>query len=90
MRRVSLRIRGKLQGVGFRHFAITNAEKYGLVGHARNRIDGSVEIEIQGDKLGVQGFIGAMHIGPRHAEVDSVEITEIEENPYEKTFRVTF
>jgi len=90
MPRVKLRIRGRVQGVGFRHFAKTNAEKYGLVGHTKNRIDGSVEVEVQGDRTSIQSFIGAMHIGPGYAEVGSVEITEIEENPYEKTFRVIF
>ena len=90
MPRKRLIVRGKVQGVGFRHFARLEVAKHGITGFVRNRIDGCVLIEVQGDKASLEGFIAAMHIGPSHAEVGSVSVSEIEEKSNEAGFTVTF
>lgn len=90
MPRKRLIIRGKVQGVGFRHFARLEATKHGITGFVHNRIDGCVLIEAQGNKTSLEGFIAAMHIGPPHGEVNDVEIGNIEEKQGDKGFIVTF
>jgi len=42
--------RGIVQGVGFRYTAVRVARKYNLTGWVRNRLDGSVEMIVQGNK----------------------------------------
>ena len=42
------RVRGRVQGVGFREACVEQAESLGLTGWVRNRTDGSVEALLQG------------------------------------------
>ena len=39
-------VEGRVQGVGFRYFAQSNAIKYDLTGFARNLNNGMVEIQV--------------------------------------------
>ena len=44
-----LTISGRVQGVGYRDWTITTAQRLGLTGWVRNRMDGAVEALIVGD-----------------------------------------
>ncbi|MFH1862377.1 MAG: acylphosphatase [bacterium] len=82
-------IEGMVQGVGFRYFAHTWAEKLGLCGWARNNWDGSVETEVEGDRSAVEEYITQMKIGPRWGHVTDVQV---EYKPFEgnyKSFDIT-
>lgn len=68
-RAVQLRIEGRVQGVGFRAWAIREARARGLAGWVRNRTDGSVEALIAGPAPGVLAMVGACRTGPRAAVV---------------------
>jgi len=46
--RVTMFVRGSVQGVGFRWWTRARALELGLVGHARNTVDGRVEVVAQG------------------------------------------
>lgn len=48
MERVTIFVRGQVQGVGFRWWARARALELGLTGFARNMADGRVEICAQG------------------------------------------
>lgn len=73
-----LRIRGRVQGVGFRMYLQREAERHGVAGWVRNRNDGSVEAIIHGVGAAVQKVIDWAHRGPSHASVTAVEVTEAE------------
>lgn len=45
---MTLFVRGRVQGVGFRWWTRARALELGLVGHARNMVDGRVEVLAQG------------------------------------------
>lgn len=74
--RVHLRIRGRVQGVGFRFFALDTATRLGLSGWVRNLPDGGVEAEAEGDAAGVETFVSELKAGPSFARVDAVERRE--------------
>lgn len=39
---------GRVQGVGFRYYAVQKARQLGLTGWVENLLDGSVEMEVEG------------------------------------------
>lgn len=73
-RSVRMRIRGVVQGVGYREWAIRTARAAGLAGWVRNRGDGSVEAQVQGDTPACERFVEGCRRGPRAARVERIEI----------------
>jgi acylphosphatase len=74
-----LRIRGRVQGVGFRYWTVRQARQLGLRGWVRNRADGSVEAVAAGPKEALDAFVSACRIGPRGARVDSLDVEDATE-----------
>ncbi len=72
--RARMRVRGVVQGVGYRYFVRSRAIALGLSGYVRNLPDGTVEIVAEGDKSVVSAFIGELRTGPRYATVDSIDL----------------
>ena len=72
MSSVRLVIQGRVQGVGFRHFVQTRAAEIDIVGTVRNRSDGGVEVQAQGDPAALKTFVQVVCRGPAHARVDEV------------------
>ena len=66
-------VRGTVQGVGFRFFVQEKARELGLRGWTRNLDDGSVEVYATGKPKSLDDLAAALHVGPRMADVRSVE-----------------
>lgn len=81
-----LRIKGRVQGVGYRDWAIQEARALGLAGWVRNRVDGSVEALVTGTVADVEAFILRAGEGPRLAQVTVIE-HETAEAPQGSGFR---
>lgn len=76
MRIVHLIIKGQVQGVGYRYFLETEADRRGLEGWVRNRRDGSVEAVVKGHERAIDALIAACRKGPPASKVSSVEVSE--------------
>ncbi len=70
------RIRGRVQGVGFRYFAQRAASSLGLTGYVRNVDDGSVEVYAAGTEDRLGQLAGMLHKGPHWSDVRGVEEQE--------------
>jgi acylphosphatase len=70
-----LRIRGVVQGVGFRYSLEREALRLGLTGWVRNRHDGSVEAMVAGTASAVEALVAWSHRGPPSARVERVEVS---------------
>ncbi len=70
-------VRGRVQGVGFRYFAIHSARRAGVVGTVRNLADGSVEAIAEGEPAAVEEFRLSLERGPVLARVAQVVMTEL-------------
>ncbi len=76
--RVHVRVKGTVQGVGFRPFVFRLAQRYGLSGGVRNDSRG-VEIEAEGAADALRAFVGAIEAEcPPVARIQSVYVQEIE------------
>ncbi len=72
--RAHAHVTGYVQGVGFRWFTLRLAQQYGLTGWVRNRPDGSVELEAEGEREVVETFLGEVRSGPRSGRIASVSV----------------
>lgn len=72
-----LRIRGRVQGVGFREAMVAIARQHGVVGWVRNRADDTVEALVQGTPDALERVAAWAQRGPPAARVDGVEVNEV-------------
>ncbi|MCA9649043.1 MAG: acylphosphatase [Myxococcales bacterium] len=71
--RLSLRVRGRVQGVGYRAFVRKQARALGLRGWVRNEQDGSVSVVVEGARSELVALRKLCDEGPPFARVDQVE-----------------
>jgi acylphosphatase len=70
-------VRGRVQGVGFRYWTRGEAARLGVDGWVRNRADGSVEAEFEGDPSAISELIEILGRGPAGAVVSDVEVSDL-------------
>ncbi len=75
-RTVQLRIHGRVQGVGFRWWTVTQARDLGLEGWVMNRSDGAVEALFSGPEYAVGKMLKLCADGPSHAVVFKVNVVQ--------------
>lgn len=75
--RLSFRVKGRVQGIGYRWFVKETAEKHNVSGWVRNAIDGSVEGEAQGPVPELDGFLKELKSGHPFAAVEETETQEM-------------
>ena len=69
---------GKVQGVYFRAFTQTQAQKLGLAGFVKNESNGNVYIEAEGEEDQLNKLLEWCKIGPPNAEVNDLKVQESE------------
>ena len=67
-------VRGRVQGVGFRWFVTTEAQRRGLSGWVANQADGSVHLVAEGERADLDGLAERLGVGPAGARVDDVSL----------------
>ncbi len=72
---VSITIHGRVQGVSFRYYTLQQARLHDIRGFVKNRPDGSVYIEGEGEEEKLDAFTRWCHDGPPWAIVENIEIT---------------
>jgi acylphosphatase len=68
---------GMVQGVGFRASTREQAHTLGVSGVARNLLDGTVEVEAEGDPQDVEALIAWLRQGPPWSRVERVDVSEL-------------
>ena len=68
---------GKVQGVFIRKTIKDFADQLGLVGYAKNKKDGSVEIFAQGPTLPLTNFLNFCKQGSQFSRIDVVKHEEV-------------
>lgn len=90
MPRLSVRINGRVQGVGYRYFVQRKANEKSLTGWVKNRADGTVEIEAVGAQQALEEFLSYVRVGPPAANVASADVNWFDDEPQYKGFDVRF
>lgn len=71
------RVFGRVQGVGYRYFALRQAQLLGVTGFARNQPDGSVEVVAEGPEESLVALEEQLRQGPGFATVTGVEREDV-------------
>lgn len=70
--RLDASVRGRVQGVGYRVFALREAGRLGLDGYVANEADGSVRVVAEGRRDDLETLLERLTDGPPAAIVDRV------------------
>jgi len=87
-RRVYAVVEGRVQGVFFRAHTREEAMALDLTGWVRNRADGAVEAEIEGESGDVERMLQWLHQGSPASRVSRVRVAELPVAGNEDTFVV--
>lgn len=92
MNRKSVRfiVKGLVQGVGFRYWVYRQAKTLGITGFVRNRIDGSVEVLVQGSEAEIEEMHCLLRHGPPMAQVSSVDIENDPREICDHSFQIRY
>jgi acylphosphatase len=74
-----LRVRGMVQGVGYRAAFCAQASTLRLCGWVRNRLDGSVEAMVAGTPAALEQITAWARRGPTAARVVDVAVSEVDD-----------
>ena len=80
-------VSGRVQGVGFRYYAMREARALGVAGWVRNLEDGRVEAVAAADEVVLHAFEGRLWQGPPNARVTALD-SEPAEPPDHPGFHV--
>ena len=78
---IHIKIYGRVQGVGFRAWAVRQASELNLSGWVRNRIGGCVEILAEGSDINADTFLALCRKGPLFGRVDRLEPVRVPDAP---------
>ena len=76
IKRIQIRVTGRVQGVYFRAFTEKQARKLGVKGSVKNLTDGRVEIIAEAEQDQLDKMIAWCHKGPLLANVTHVDTLE--------------
>ncbi|MBS3647471.1 acylphosphatase [Pseudaminobacter sp. 19-2017] len=85
---LKVRIRGRVQGVGFRFWTRDEAQSLGISGWVRNEPDGSVTALLAGDPATVRAMLERLHQGPPGSRVVDVVVEEAELEEFGGSFEI--
>jgi len=81
-------VTGRVQGVSYRAATASEGRRLGVVGWVRNRMDGSVELEVEGADERVAALLSWCQQGPPSARVAAVDVQELTPTGADKAFSV--
>ena len=83
-------VRGRVQMVMFRDFAVRRARRLGLVGLVRNLPGGTVEVIAQGERPVLEQLLALLRRGSLLSRVDAVEVAWLEPTEKFDTFTLVY
>ena len=72
---VKVKVQGRVKGIGYRAFVISQARVLGLAGYVRNLPDeNAVELEAEGERSRLEQLIARLKAGPPLSRVTKVDV----------------
>ncbi|MGP6140031.1 MULTISPECIES: acylphosphatase [unclassified Jeotgalibaca] len=91
MKKVTINVRGRVQGVGFRYNTKALADRLDVYGTVKNEMDGSVFIQATGSQENIDHFIKLLEKEkPPFSSIDSLIVNEKLDLPDFTSFKVIY
>jgi acylphosphatase len=90
MKTLHIIVKGRVQGVGYRHFALVQAKQQGLTGTVKNLSNGHVEIYANGKEKVLNNYLNTISEGPVSADVSDVDSDWQEPTNTYDDFKIVF
>lgn len=90
MKRIRAIVSGRVQGVAYRASCVREARRLGVVGWVRNRPDGGVELEAEGEDPRIDALIAWCEHGPPAARVTQVAVDALPVTGSDADFDVAY
>lgn len=75
-----IRVKGRVQGVGFRYFTYQKATQLNLTGYVKNLTNGDVEIVASGSQDTLESFLAWLQQGgPPSAKISHIESAPLDD-----------
>ena len=74
IKNITIKVKGRVQGVGYRYNTMVKARELGIKGYVKNERDGSVLIEVEGNQTVLDNFTHWCTQGPNFARVNHISI----------------
>lgn len=81
---LQVRVRGMVQGVGFRDATVRRARELGVLGWVRNAADGAVVAHLEGPEQAVEELVEFLGQGPPAARIEEVETEDAKVEGHEQ------
>jgi len=88
--RAKILVSGRVQGVGYRAFAVRVATQRALSGTVRNLDDGRVEAEVEGPRGQIESLLKELQAGPPASRVTAVQVEWGTATGREQGFRIAY
>ncbi len=82
MKQLEIKIRGVVQGVGFRNFTQKTAIKWGVIGTVENQSDGSVLVRASASDSVMKQFLDELKKGPKRSQVKEIHTKPIQDENF--------
>lgn len=86
----NVRLRGRVQRVGYRRFVLDTAQEMGIDGYVSNQEDGSVTIFAQGESQLLQTFPDSLKKTPTQATIKSIDVEQASPDPILRGFKISY
>lgn len=90
LKTIQILISGRVQGVGFRYFTESLADKYPVNGYVKNTLDNRVEVVCQGETEDIDQFINELRKGPAFSVITDVNIEELKTDRDYNSFEIKY
>ena len=81
---------GRVQGVGFRYFVVTNAERLNIYGSVQNIENSKIEIFAYGSDNNMNQFIRLIKKGPSFSQIDNAKLEKVDFNNKITNFSILY
>lgn len=82
-------VRGTVQGIGYRYFALKHARDLRLTGWVRNLPTGEVELEIEGEDQVIENYMKILRAKHPWANISDVEMNWLDYTGEFQNFEIT-